>query len=123
MVVHELKPKNYLRYGDDFILFCRNKKEAGNFRDQATRFLNDKLFLPVNTKNDIIIKARQGIHFLGVDIFPFGRRLKKRVWRKTIENLSLRNFSSYSGLVRKHSNKKKIKELDWRILNISNELW
>ena len=58
LVVHELKPKNYLRYGDDFILFCRNKKEAGNFRDQATRFLKDKLFLPVNTKNDIIIRLK-----------------------------------------------------------------
>jgi hypothetical protein len=122
-VVHELKPKNYLRYGDDFILFTNTKEEAENFRNKATCFLQDRLSLSVNSKNDIIIKVPRGIYFLGVDIFPSGRRLKERVWKKIVDNLSTKNFSSYGGLVRKHANKRKIKELDWRIFNISNRLW
>ena len=122
-VVHALKPRDYLRYGDDFILFCKNKEQAEHFRSESSAFLKERLFLAVNVKNDFVVKARHGIHFLGVEIFPFGRKLKKRVWKKTLENLRPRNSSSYSGLVRQHSNRKRIKELDWRIFNILNELW
>jgi retron-type reverse transcriptase len=122
-VVHKLKPKKYLRYGDDFILFTKDQKEAENFRIKTISFLEKELFLSINTKNTIIVKAYYGIYFLGVDIFPSGRRLRKRVWQKIISNLNFRNFSSYRGLGRKHSNRKKVKEINWRILNILNELW
>ncbi|OGI81986.1 hypothetical protein A3I25_02530 [Candidatus Nomurabacteria bacterium RIFCSPLOWO2_02_FULL_42_17] len=71
--------------------------------------------LRINPKNDIIIKPKQGIHFIGVDIFPLGRRLKKRNWKKVIDNLEEKNFSSYLGLVKKHSSRKKIREINWRI--------
>lgn len=78
-------------------------------------FLNAKMNLRINPKNDIIIKPKQGIHFIGVDIFPLGRRLKKRNWKKVIDNLEEKNFSSYLGLVKKHSSRKKIREINWRI--------
>ncbi|MBM2818096.1 MAG: hypothetical protein HW401_686 [Parcubacteria group bacterium] len=74
--------------------------------------------LCINPKNDIIIKPKQGLHFLGVDIFPFGRRLKKRNWKKVIDNLEDKNFSSYLGLIKKHSGRKKIREINWRIYGL-----
>lgn len=82
---------------------------------QSVSFLSEKLNLHINSKNDIIIKPKQGLHFIGVDIFPFGRRLKERNWKKVINNLEEKNFSSYLGLVKKHSSRKKIREINWRI--------
>jgi hypothetical protein len=84
-------------------------------------FLNERLNLSINPKNDIIIKPKQGLRFIGVDIFPFGRRLKKRNWEKVINNLGEKNFSSYLGLVKKHSNRKKVREINWRIYGINEE--
>jgi alanine-alpha-ketoisovalerate/valine-pyruvate aminotransferase len=120
-VTHTLKPKAYLRYGDDFLLFETDKDSLEKMRERTTVFLREKLSLTINSKNDIIVKPRQGIYFLGVDIFPNGRRLKKRNWKKILINLSARNFSSYLGLVKKHSKRKKIKEINWRIHCISDE--
>ena len=59
---------------------------------QAVSFLGKKINLYVNPKNNIIIKPKQGLHFIGVDIFPFGRRLKKRNWKKVIDNLEEKIF-------------------------------
>jgi len=87
-------------------------------KTQSVSFLKEKLNLRINPKNDIIIKPKQGLHFIGVDIFPFGRRLKKRNWKKIIDNLEEKNFSSYLGLVKKHSNRKKIRETNWRIYGL-----
>lgn len=81
-------------------------------------FLGKKMNLYINPKNNIIIKPKQGLHFIGVDIFPFGRRLNKRNWKKIINNLETKNFSSYLGLVKKHSNRKKIRETNWRIFGL-----
>lgn len=85
---------------------------------QAVSFLDEKMNLQINPKNDIIIKPKQGLYFLGVDIFPFSRRLKKRNWKKVIENLDEKNFSSYLGFVKKHSSRKRIRETNWRIYGL-----
>jgi retron-type reverse transcriptase len=120
-VVHSLKPKAYLRYGDDFLIFESEKSSLEKIKMESVIFLRKKLYLSINSKNDIIIKPKQGIHFIGVDIFPFGRRLKKRNWKKVIDNLEEKNFSSYLGLVKKHSKRNKIRELNWRIYGFFEE--
>ncbi len=116
-IKHELKVKNYLRYGDDFIIIADNSKQLEKIRSSAIEFLNDKFQLEINKKHDIIIKAKQGLKFLGVVIFPNGRKLNKRNSTRVKENLKLKNISSYSGLVKKHSQIKKIKEFNWIILD------
>jgi len=87
-------------------------------KQQAVFFLKEKLYLSINPKNNIIIKPKQGLHFLGVDIFPFGRRLMKRNWKKIINNLGYKNFTSYLGFVKKHSNRERIREINWRIYSL-----
>ncbi len=120
-VTHSLKPKAYLRYGDDFVIFETNKTSLEKIKAQAVSFLSEKLNLHINSKNNIIIKPKQGLHFLGVDIFPFGRRLKKRNWEKIINNLEEKNFSSYLGLVKKHCKRKKVREANWHIYGLIEE--
>ena len=55
------------------------------------------------------------LHFLGVEIFSGGRRLNKRNWKRIFERCDLLNVSSYGGLVRQHSNLKKVKYFNWWI--------
>lgn len=121
-VVHNLKPKAYIRYGDDFVFFARTRIEANNLRNRSRMFLRDALKLSMHRKNDIIVKARHGIHFLGVDIFPFGRRLRERMLRKIFRTLCPRNIGSYATLIRVHGKPKQMKELAWRGLEISRDI-
>ena len=119
-VKHTIKPKAYLRYGDDFIIISENLGQLKQIRKKTIKFLREKLWLEINTKNDIIVKAGCGLKFLGVEIFPKGRRLSKRNWNRARERLKLKNIPSYSGMVKQHSKEKRIKEFNWRILEKLN---
>jgi hypothetical protein len=77
--------------------------------------LSNELKLQINSKNDVIFKAKHGIYFLGVEIYPNGRRLRKRNWNRAVTRLNWRNIPSYKGLVVKHTNKKTRKIFEWKI--------
>jgi RNA-directed DNA polymerase len=115
-VKHYLKPLAYLRYGDDFIIID-NKSRIDNNRTRSIDFLKQNLFLNINPNNDIIIKARQGIKFLGVNITKDGVDLNNRNWQKSLENVNIQNLSSYRGLVKNFSNYEKLKYFDYNLLN------
>jgi len=115
-VTRIIRPFRYLRYGDDFIIIGQNKETLEEWRQRTNVFLNERLSLALNPKNDIIVPAKDGLHFLGVDIFPMGRRLKKRNRHRTHDRLNRQNVSSYRGLIEKHENSKRIELFDWYIL-------
>jgi len=115
-VKHRLKPKAYLRYGDDFIIIEKNPRQLQFNRKKIIDFIKNNLLLEINIKNDIIVKTGRGLHFLGCEIFPQGRRLNKRNWTRINTKCNLSNFSSYSGLLRQHSNEKKIIQHNWQAL-------
>ncbi|MEI6478166.1 MAG: RNA-directed DNA polymerase [bacterium] len=115
-VQHTIRPQAYLRYGDDFIIIMENKEELGGARLQVEAFLLEQLGLRLNSKNDVIFKARKGIFFLGVEVFAKGRRLKKRNMHRATTRLKADNISSYRGLVHKHSNKRRKRFFDWILL-------
>lgn len=119
-IKYAIKPQAYLRYGDDFIIISENCGQLQAFRNNTVEFLREKLRLEINGKNDIIVKARQGLKFLGVWIYPQGRKLNKRNWSRARKRLKHNNISSYSGLVKQHSKEKRIKEFNWLILEILN---
>ena len=121
-VKYTIKPEAYLRYGDDFILIDNDRKKLSARREAVIKFLKEELRLEVNRKNDIIIKARRGLKFLGVEIFPSGRRLKERNWRRALERLDFNNIPSYKGLIDKHSNLKRRKYYNWVILKKYDEI-
>ena len=112
-VKHEVKPLAYLRYGDDFIILRNFKDELVIDKNRITDFLKTNLRLDIHTRNNKIFKARHGLKFLGCVIYPKGRKLNKRVWDAVSRKLNIKNLPSYHGLVRSHSNPKKIKQLDW----------
>jgi len=115
-VTSNIKPLAYLRYGDDFIIIMDNYTELAKQKKVVVEFINNKLRLTINSKNDIIIKAKYGLKFLGVEIFPKGRRLKKRNWRRAEDRLNLRNVASYKGLVDKHGNERQKKYYNWVVM-------
>lgn len=111
-VKHILKPQFYLRYGDDFIILAKTRTNLIEFRERARLFLRDSLGLMINHKNDIILPVKRGIYFLGVEIYPTGRRLKSKIWQRILKKLKRENISSYYGLVRQH-HRKKLPHFNW----------
>lgn len=114
-VKHQLKPHTYVRYGDDFIVIQPNLEKLKLFRIQTTNFLNNDLKLQVNPKSDKIIKTRQGLKLLGIKCWSSGRTLNNRNLSRIKQKLASNNVSSYSGLIKKHGNKKQIKHFNWLV--------
>lgn len=114
-VKHQLKPKAYLRYGDDFILVETDFEKLKSFRVQTIDFLKNKLKLQINPKSDRIIKVHNGLKLLGIKFWSSGRTLTKRNLGRIKTRLNMSNISSYSGLIKKHGTNKQIKQFSWLI--------
>lgn len=110
-VTHSLKPLAYARYGDDFVIFMNSKEQLEELRLKVIEFLHKSLKLELHHSNDLIVKARQGIKFLGCWIYPKGRALTKRSWSRIKDRLNLANAASYRGLISQHTNKKNKRNL------------
>lgn len=114
-VKHTLKPKAYLRYGDDFILIESDLQKLHALRLASVHFLEDKLKLRLNPKSDRILKAKWGLKYLGVVLWSSGRKLNKRNIRRSVEKLNNANVASYRGLVIKHGTYKLVRYFHWLI--------
>ncbi|PIZ63185.1 hypothetical protein COY17_01020 [Candidatus Saccharibacteria bacterium CG_4_10_14_0_2_um_filter_52_9] len=117
-VLHSLKPRAYVRYGDDFVLWCADEAEARTAQIIGTQFLADQLGLPVNPKHDRVQPANKKLAYLGVDIWPSGRRLQARTTMRISQNLNLNNVASYQNLIKQHMPKRYGKDLIWKIVDI-----
>jgi len=115
-VVHALRPLRYLRYGDDFLLICPTRADAGAARLAVIDFLRDELLLCLHPRNDVVVPARAGLRFCGYELFPTGRRLKEATARRWRQSLTFGNIGSYSGLVRSERRTKALREFSWRVL-------
>ena len=115
-VKHELRVKCYLRYGDDFIIFSKTKENLLRIKMQTTVFIENSLKLKLHVKNNLIVRAKYGLKFLGVILYPNGRKLSKRNKIRIRQRLNSRNSSSYWGTVLHHSTTKKIKNFQWDLL-------
>ena len=114
-VKYELKPNAYLRYGEDFILVENNLEKLNFFRLETIKFLETRLKLRMNSKSDKIVKAKNGLRFLGVKFCPICRTLNRRNLSRTASKLSPGNISSYSDLLKKHGSGKQIKNFNWLV--------
>ena len=117
-VKHKLQPKAYLRYGDDFLLIEMDLKRLENMQKATKFFLSDELRLTLHSKNNVIVKACQGLKFLGVELWPSGRRLSKRNKFRIDVRLNLKNIPSYHGIVAKHESQKLQKLMDWKVYDL-----
>lgn len=114
-VRNTIKPQAYLRYGDDFIIFSKDLAKLEQIRENVIGFLDEKLRLAINFKNNIIIRPKWGLKFLGVIIDPNLRVLNKRNQKRIIKKLNLENLASYFGLVKQYDRRKLI-EFNWQIM-------
>lgn len=104
-----------MRYGDDFIMVEANVQKLNFFRTKAIGFLKNTLKLSINPKSDKILKANWGLRFLGVILWPHGRKLNKRSTNRIKARLDCRNAASYRGLVMQHGSRKSAKQFSWLI--------
>jgi len=114
-VKQKLNVKNYLRYGDDFILIANNLPQLQKNKNLIITFLKDELRLDINKKNNLIIKARSSLKFLGVKLWPGWRLLNSRNFGRIQQNLNTSNLSGYSGLISQHGSDDQRKCFDWKI--------
>ncbi|MFH0820769.1 MAG: RNA-directed DNA polymerase [Candidatus Peregrinibacteria bacterium] len=117
-IKHELKIKNYLRYGDDFILIEPDLQKLKEARTRVIHFLGVTLKLGLNSKHDRILKPKHGLKFLGVMIYHKGIRLTERNRLRVKRRLNLKNAASYFGLLKRHENPKKTREFFWELMNL-----
>lgn len=75
-VKRELKCKGYIRYVDDMLLFSNDKKELKDWLAHVKARLVD-LRLSLHENNAQSRPCRAGIPFLGFQVFPDHRRLKR----------------------------------------------
>lgn len=94
--------KNYIRYMDDFVLLLPSKNDCINMRNQCEDFLNSILKLQLSPHKVQIGQVKNGISFLGFQVFHNRlllrsanyRRMKRKIQKtQTIEKTK----SSYLG--------------------------
>jgi retron-type reverse transcriptase len=89
-VKHSLREKYYIRYCDDFIVFKRNSKGILAVKKEVEEFLRKKLKLELNKNKTKVVKANQGVDFLGFKIFYFYRFVLKKnsqIFKKRLARL------------------------------------
>ncbi len=115
-----IKPRAYIRYGDDVIIIIKSHEEALYAYDVIKDFLEVHLLLRVNPKSCHIGNVRQGIKFLGWWIYPHKSRLIKRNERRLTEKATLLNGASYRGMVKGFKEYERI--VDWRLYEEVNKI-
>jgi retron-type reverse transcriptase len=74
-VQERLRPRGYLRYVDDFVLFADDKRSLHAARDSISRHL-EGLRLRLHETKTFVAPARAGCRFLGFVVTPWVRKLR-----------------------------------------------
>jgi retron-type reverse transcriptase len=71
----------YVRYVDDFLVFCDDKRQLAGVRERIGDFLTS-LRLRLHPTKNVVFPVNEGIRFLGYRVLPTHRLLvKENVWR------------------------------------------
>lgn len=117
-ISHTLKPSAYLRYDDDWLCFSPNRNELETIRRDAIAFLSETLKLKVSQKLDMLRPVRNGVTYLGVDLWPNGHRITKATQARVRHKVKPGNFSSCDAFIRQFSSERSIKRFYWDTLDI-----
>lgn len=80
-VKEELRVPGYIRYVDDFVLFGKSKRELNHWKKEITSYLQDLRLIPHPNKTQIH-QTKDGIPFLGFQVFPLYRYVRKEKVRR-----------------------------------------
>lgn len=80
----EARGLNFVRYADDFVIYCKSRKAAERVRQSITKFITVKLKLKVNEEKSAV--SRPWLRkFLGFTFISMCGQTKIRIHRKTIQ--------------------------------------
>jgi retron-type reverse transcriptase len=113
-MVHTLKPNAYLRYGDDWLCFADNEAELYSVQQRAIHFLANELNLMISPRLNHVTPVYKGVTYLGIDLWPTGKRITKATRIRMERKLNCQNFASYEALERAFSTDRTIKRFYWR---------
>ena len=121
-ILHTIKPLAYVRYGDDFLVIMNSRNHLELCREHLIVYLDQILKLTIHAKNNIIVPTGQGVHFLGCDIYPTGRRIQKKMYERITRRINFSNSSSYRGLLLAHSKQNIVKWIDYNIVEMLDQI-
>lgn len=97
---HRLHCPAYLRYMDDFVLFCDDKAQLQAWRTAIQGFLERHLRLVLHPKKSVVFPVTEGIDFCGFRIFPTHRRLRRSSVRRFVKRFRRQREAYRSGKLR-----------------------
>ncbi len=119
-MLHTLKPLGYVRYGDDFVLWLPDELSARRARLIGSQFIMDELRLSINPKHDIVQPSKNKLAYLGVDLWPNGQRLNKRVQQRAVNKLTAQNAASYQSIIQKQLPGRYSKKFLWNLIDLTD---
>lgn len=80
------RTKSYVRYADDFVIFCPDKESADSLLQQTTDYLSSKLKLSLNPPS--VGTVAEGFEFLGITFSQGGLTLATKKKEQILEHIS-----------------------------------
>lgn len=137
-IKEELCVPGYIRYVDDFVLFGRNKSQLNTWKRELTAYLSLLRLIPHPNKTQIK-QTKDGVPFLGFQIFPTYRYVRKekikRYRRYLKTNMKLRaqgklspeklenQLNAWLGHIRNGQNKRLEYNIFWYLRQSGVELY
>jgi len=100
VMLHELDKEmerlglNFVRYADDFSIYCKTKQDAVKANRLVFKFLNDKLRLPINTEKSGI-RRPVNLQVLGFGFVPTYRKGERGKYQLVVTNKKFKSFKEY----------------------------
>ena len=105
---HKLKAEYYIRYADDFVIFCDDKKWLENQIVKISEFLTRKLKLELHPDKVSIETFSSGVDFLGMVNFPDHRILRTKTKRRMFKKILIKHKMWREELVSEESFKQSL---------------
>ena len=102
VMLHELdkelerRGNRFVRYADDFIVFCKSKRAGERIKESISRFIKEELYLKVNESKSKVVSLSQ-IKFLGYSFYRYNG-VKFRIHPDSVRKLKakMRKLTSRS---------------------------
>ena len=98
-IIHNLHLIHYVRYMDDFLIFCNDKEYLYKCKNKIIEKLVNEYKLKINKKKTFITNMKYGFTFLGYRFFINNNRTIMIVKRESINSMKRkikRNINSYN---------------------------
>ncbi len=88
-------------------------------RVAAVNYLRDSLGLSLNSKNNVVVPASSGLHFLGHVVTSSYAVVDRRTSKAALQKATVRNLASYQSLLLARDVKK---QLNWNSIDEITEI-